>query len=137
MFLPFSDTPYLHPLRGREVPCPPRALPGCHPSPGFSSSLVSSTRLSLKPGFTFFLCVSLLFLMRLYFKIQGPTFDETTTGKGLARWHEWSRTHLPMQGTQETRVRPLALEYPLEEGMAIHSSILAWRILWTEEPGGL
>ena len=29
------------------------------------------------------------------------------------------------------------LEDPLEEGMATHSSILAWRILWTEEPGGL
>ena len=28
-------------------------------------------------------------------------------------------------------------EYPLEEGMATHSSILAWRIPWTEEPGGL
>ena len=28
-------------------------------------------------------------------------------------------------------------EDPLEEGMAIHSSILAWRIPWTEEPGGL
>ena len=28
-------------------------------------------------------------------------------------------------------------EDPLEEGMATHSSILAWRILWTEEPGGL
>ena len=31
----------------------------------------------------------------------------------------------------------LGLEDPLEEGMAIHSSILAWRILWTEESGGL
>ena len=31
----------------------------------------------------------------------------------------------------------LGLEDPLEEGMATHSSILAWRILWTEEPGGL
>jgi len=29
------------------------------------------------------------------------------------------------------------LEDPLEEGMAIHSSILAWKIPWTEEPGGL
>jgi len=75
--------------------------------------------------------------MRLYFKIQGPAFAETTTGKGLARWHEWSRIHLPMQGTQETWVRSLALESPLEEGMATHSSILAWRIPWTEEPGGL
>ena len=31
----------------------------------------------------------------------------------------------------------LGLEDPLEEGMATHSSILAWRIPWTEEPGGL
>ena len=32
---------------------------------------------------------------------------------------------------------PLGWEDPLEEGMATHSSILAWRIPWTEEPGGL
>ena len=38
---------------------------------------------------------------------------------------------------QETRVRSLGQEEPLEEGMAIHSSMLAWRIPWTEEPGGL
>ena len=38
---------------------------------------------------------------------------------------------------QEPQVRSLAWEDPLEERMAIHSSILAWRILWTEEPGGL
>ena len=31
----------------------------------------------------------------------------------------------------------LGQEDPLEEGMAIHSSILVWRILWTEQPGGL
>ena len=37
----------------------------------------------------------------------------------------------------ETRVQSLGWEDPLEEGMATHSSILAWRILWTEEPGGL
>ena len=35
---------------------------------------------------------------------------------------------------QETWVRSLDWADPLEEGMAIHSSILAWRILWTEEP---
>ena len=34
-------------------------------------------------------------------------------------------------------VLSLSREDPLEEGMAIHSSILAWRIPWTEEPGGL
>ena len=38
---------------------------------------------------------------------------------------------------QETWVRPLGLEDSLEEGMATHFSILAWRIPWTEEPSGL
>ena len=38
---------------------------------------------------------------------------------------------------QETQVRSLGQEDPLEEGRATHSSILAWRIPWTEEPGGL
>jgi len=38
---------------------------------------------------------------------------------------------------QETRVQPLGREDPLEKGMATHSSVLAWRIPRTEEPGGL
>ena len=38
---------------------------------------------------------------------------------------------------KEMQVRSLGREDPLEEGMATHSSILAWRIPWTEEPGGL
>ena len=42
-----------------------------------------------------------------------------------------------MQKTQETQVLSLGWEDPLKEGMATHSSILAWRIPWTEEPGGL
>ena len=37
----------------------------------------------------------------------------------------------------ETRVQSLGWEDPLEEGMATHSSILSWRIPWTEEPGGV
>ena len=40
-------------------------------------------------------------------------------------------------GMQETRVRSLVWEDPLEKGTATHSSILAWRIPWTEELGGL
>ena len=36
---------------------------------------------------------------------------------------------------QETQVRSLGQEDPLEKGMGTHSSILAWRIPWTEEPG--
>ena len=42
-----------------------------------------------------------------------------------------------MQKTLEMRVRSLIWEDPLEEGTAAHSSILAWRIPWTEEPGRL
>ena len=38
---------------------------------------------------------------------------------------------------QETHVKFLGQEDPLEKGMATHSSILAWEIPWTEEPGGL
>ena len=41
-----------------------------------------------------------------------------------------------MQEVQELQVRSLGLEDPMEEGMATHSRILAWRISWTEEPGG-
>ena len=38
---------------------------------------------------------------------------------------------------QETQVQPLGLKDPLEKGLATHSSIPAWRIPWTEDPGGL
>ena len=47
---------------------------------------------------------------------------------------QWYRNHLPMQ---EMQVRSLGQKDPLEEGMATHSCILAWRIPWTEESGGL
>ena len=42
-----------------------------------------------------------------------------------------------MQEMQEREVQSLAWEDPLEEGMATHSSILAWRIAWTEELGSI
>ena len=42
-----------------------------------------------------------------------------------------------MQETQETRVQSLGWEDPLEEEMATHSSILAWKIPWAQEPSGL
>ena len=42
-----------------------------------------------------------------------------------------------MQETEEMRVQSLGWEDPLEEEMATHSSILAWRLPWTEEPGRL
>ena len=42
-----------------------------------------------------------------------------------------------MQELQEMQVQSLGQKDPLEEGMATHSSLLAWRIPWTEEPGRL
>ena len=42
-----------------------------------------------------------------------------------------------MQETQETQVLSLGLKDPLEQGMATHLSILAWRIPWIQEPGRL
>ena len=42
-----------------------------------------------------------------------------------------------LPAVQETQVQSQGREDPLEKDMAIHSSILAWRIPWTEEPGGL
>ena len=41
-----------------------------------------------------------------------------------------------MQETQETRVQSLGWEDPLEAETAAHSSVTAWKIPWTEEPGG-
>ena len=58
----------------------------------------------------------------------------------LPRWlngkKKKKKNCLPMQETQETQVQSLAREDPLEKEMATHSSILAWEIPWTEEPGG-
>ena len=42
-----------------------------------------------------------------------------------------------LPAVQETRVRSLGWEDPLEKEMATHSNILAWKISWTEKPGGL
>ena len=65
----------------------------------------------------------------------------TGEGIGYPLQHSWASlvTQLVKNppAVWETWVRSLGWESPLEESMAIHSSILAWRILWTEEPGGL
>ena len=55
---------------------------------------------------------------------------------GLLWWFS-SKESTAMQEMQETHVPSLGQEDPLEEAMATHSSILAWRIPRTEEPGGL
>ena len=48
-----------------------------------------------------------------------------------------AQTAKNLPAMQETQVRSVGWEDPLENGMATYSSILAWRISWTEEPGGL
>ena len=75
---------------------------------------------------------------------QGPCLWLKTTDLvekvppvGFPRWCKWQRTCLPMLEIQEMQVWSLGQEDSREEGMATHSSILAWRIPWTEEPGGL
>ena len=55
----------------------------------------------------------------------------------FARCSLAAQTVKNLPAVQETWVRSLCGKDPLKEGMATHSSILAWRIPWTEEPGGL
>ena len=65
---------------------------------------------------------------------------ELNSGEGLfTGWNVFpvAQTVKNLPEMQETRVPYLGWKDPLEKGMAIHSSILAWRIPWTEEPGGL
>ena len=66
-----------------------------------------------------------------------------STGEGIGYPLQYSWASLVVElvknlpAMQETWVQSLGLEDPLEKGKAIHSSILAWRIPWTEEPGRL
>ena len=56
---------------------------------------------------------------------------------GASQVVQWLNNLPAMQETQGTQIRSLVREDPLVKGMATHSTILAWRIPWTEEPGGL
>ena len=56
---------------------------------------------------------------------------------GASLMSQWVKNPPAMQETQETWIGSLGQEDPLKEEMAAHSSILAWRIPWTEEPNGL
>ena len=64
----------------------------------------------------------------------GRGMDTSKRGHWASLVVQWVK-NLPSM--QETGVRSLGQEDPLEEGMATHASILAWRIPWTEDPGGL
>ena len=55
----------------------------------------------------------------------------------LSRASLVAQTVKNLPAMQETQIRSLVQEDPMEKGMDTHSSILAWRIPWTEEPGGV
>ena len=74
------------------------------------------------------------------FKMQSTTLCNGGKGSSLfTSILEFPITQMVknLPAMQETWVRSLGQEDPLEKGTATHSSILAWRIPWTEEPGGL
>ena len=64
-------------------------------------------------------------------------YTHTHTYIHIYRVFPIAQTVKNLPAMQETWVRSLGQESPLEKGMAIHSSILAWSIPWTGEPGGL
>ena len=88
------------------------------------------------------------FVSRLVVQLEHPTFSHPCVGSASTNSGSLKVRHgLPggsevknppaMQETQEMWVRSLGWEYPLEEELATYSSVLAWRITWTEEPGRL
>ena len=64
--------------------------------------------------------------------MRGAAEDDFRVGTSLV-----AQTVKRLSTMQETRVQSPGQEDPLEKGMAIHSSTIAWRIPWTEEPGRL
>ena len=63
-------------------------------------------------------------------------FKYVTTLWGLPRWHSSKESTYQCRKCKRL-VQSLGQEDPLEKEMATHSSILSWKIPWTEEPGGL
>ena len=95
-----------------------------------------------------FHCIIIRDLIRSYLNglVVFPTFFNLSLNLAIRSW--WCEPHPApaslvaqrlkcLPAMQETRVRSLGQEDPLEKEMAPHSSILAWRIPWTEEPGRL
>ena len=75
----------------------------------------------------------------MYIQIWGPKYGDPNMGAQIWGFPVGSavKNSPAMQGPQETWVQSPSQEDPLEKGMAIHSSILTWRIPWTEEPSRL
>ena len=83
---------------------------------------------SLRDGYMRVLCTILVLFCEL---------DMISNDKGSFHSGSVVKNPATMQETQETQVQFLGRKCHPEEGMATHSSILAWEILWTEKPGEL
>ena len=71
--------------------------------------------------------------------MEAPAEDQGTLGGREQRWGSYSLVAQMIKSPlakQEARVQSLGRGDPLEKAMATHSSVLVWRIPWTEEPGG-
>ena len=64
-------------------------------------------------------------------------YESSFSREFISQVSQWVKNPPAVQETQEMRIRSLSQEDPLEKEMATHPSILAWRIPWTEESGGL
>ena len=69
--------------------------------------------------------------------VHGVAKSQRRLGDWTELLAQWVKNLPAMQETQEMSVQSLSLEDPLEEEMAIHTSILTWKTPWTEDPGGL
>ena len=76
-------------------------------------------------------------LPRGYGFLPIPWFVTVSSSEKNSQVAQWYKVCLPMQEIQEIWVWSLGLKDPLEKEIATHSSIVSWRIPWTEEPGGL
>ena len=115
------------------VPCRP---PGGLPNPGITpaSSMAPALQADSLPLSH---CRSPIQYLPLPSFIYSELWVSTGASQVVLVVKKKKKISLPMQEKQETRVQSLGQEDPLEKEMAIHSSILAWEILWTEDPGRL
>ena len=104
------------------------------------SSFNFSFNFIFQPTWTHFYHPKSIFYIRVLSGILYINFDKCLLWlcncDGLPRWLSGNEFACQCKEMQETQVQSLGLEDHLEKKMATHSSILAWRILWTEEPGG-
>ena len=94
------------------------------------------------PKLTNFITGSLYFLIPFTYFTQTPNlsslfWEAIEHHVWASLMAQWVENPPAMQETEETQVRSLGQEDSLEKEMATHSSVLAWKIPWTEEPGGL